>query len=401
MSIADAKTPYTMTTRELLLSFGLAQLTPLHRLLPERVVHQLPVSWNLRMLSMFMRSKRRRFYADVCCELKMPESFAPKVGVVPEYRLSNDDIRFFYENGYSGPHTLCSPEEMEQKKGDLWRLFRAPSEIYPEGTYTNVASPVPTGGTELSNYEVGKAIVNARDKHLQDPSLLLAMVTHPSIRERVAQLLGPDLLIWRSQYFPKLPGHGGTAWHQATVYLGEAMRHATLTPRRLDELFQVTVWTAITDSTLENGCLRVIPGTHRQLYPLRAELYDPEKHRDNKTDRFGAYMLRPDADLSDERAVNIPMKAGQFLIFSERVLHASLPNTSAHDLRLGVASRYILPSTRVYNSYEIKGPGHDIGYLGISGLPLDKWRAMLVRGEDRHRVNGDRVVRFEPPAAAT
>jgi len=210
-----------------------------------------------------------------------------------------------------------------------------------------------------------------------------------------AWLRSSDILIWRSQYFPKAAGQPGTGWHQASVYL-ETMRRATLAPKNLEQMFQVTIWIALTDASEENGCLRFIPGTHKEILPLRAELFDPEKHRDNRTDHFGTYVLRLDTDLSDARAVNLPMKAGQFVIFSERVIHGALDNSSERP-RLGVAGRYITPDTRVYNRHEFEHTGHDIGYLGVFGLPLDRWRAVLVRGQDRGRVNGDRVIRYDGP----
>ncbi len=77
-----------------------------------------------------------------------------------------------------------------------------------------------TGGDqgEVSNETYARKGLNARDKHLQNDELL-SLYVHPAIVERMAQLLGPDLLLWRSQFFPKYPGMGGTGWRQATAYL--------------------------------------------------------------------------------------------------------------------------------------------------------------------------------------
>jgi non-haem Fe2+, alpha-ketoglutarate-dependent halogenase len=383
--------PNHLKTLPLLWRYGLSRLTPLHRLLPEELVEQLPLSWNLKMLSTHLLSRRQRIYGDVYCRLKPQTSYAPKAQVAPELRMSPAELEFFWKNGFSGPHTLCSPEEMSAQAGELWAIGLEPSTIYPQGSYGSMAW---VGGTErgIANGNVSSFIINSRDKHLQSPKLL-ELLTRPAIRERVAQLLGPDLLVWRSQYFPKLPGMAGTGWHQASVYL-ETMRRATLKPRDLGEMFQVTVWVAVSDATKENGCLRFIPGTHREIMPLKAELYDPLKHKDNKKDHFGTYLLKLEADTSEAKAVDVPMKAGQFVIFSERVIHGALDNRS-DQRRLGIAVRYITPQTRVYNRYEFETAGHDIGYLGVFGLPLDRWRAVLVRGRDSGD-NGDRVIPLEP-----
>jgi len=386
--------PHQLKTIPLLLRYGLSRLTPLHRVLPDRLVERFPLSWNLKMLTTLLFSGRKKMYGDVYCRLKSQTSFKPKADVTPEYRMSESELEFFWNNGFSGPHTLCSPEEMAERGTDLWKIGTAPSTVYPEDSYGSMAW---VGGADQGaiNSRVSKFMINSRDKHLQSPELL-KLLTHPGIRERVAQILGPNLLVWRSQYFPKLPGMAGTGWHQASVYL-ETMRRATLAPRRLDEMFQVTVWVAVTDATKENGCLRFIPGTHREIMPLRAELYDPQKRSDNNKDHFETYVLKLEADTSEEKAVGMPMKAGQFVIFSELVIHGALDNrTDSH--RLGIAVRYVTPETRVYNRHEFEQTGHDIGYLGVFGLPLDRWRAVLVRGQDKGRVNGSRVIPLEPGA---
>lgn len=383
--------PQHLKALPLLMQYGLSRLKPLHSFLPEHVVEHLPLSWNFKMLSTHLLSNRKKIYGDVYCKLKPPASYAPKAEVRPEHRMTAAELEFFWKNGFSGPHTLCSPEEMKAQAAELWGIGLEPSSIYPAGSYGSMAW---VGGAErgVANSKVSGFIINSRDKHLQSKKLL-QLLTDLNVRERVAQILGPDLLVWRSQYFPKLPGMAGTGWHQASVYL-ETMRRATLAPRSLEEMFQVTVWIAVTDATPENGCLRFIPGSHREIMPLRAELYDPIKHQDNNKDHFGTYLLHLEADTSEHKAVEMPLKAGQFVIFSERVIHGALDNRSP-DRRLGIAVRYITPDTRVYNDYEFKQAGHDIGYLGVFGLPLDKWRAILVRGQDSARVNGDRVIPLE------
>jgi non-heme Fe2+,alpha-ketoglutarate-dependent halogenase len=251
------------------------------------------------------------------------------------------------------------------------------------------------GTSEMSNQDYATKGLNARDKHLQD-GVLLDMYAHPAIVERIAQLLGPDLLLWRTQFFPKYPGMGGTGWHQATAYLNETMRTATLAPERLDELFQLTVWIAVTDSTLENGCLRVVPGTHRELQPMAVEDYDPIKHAANKSDRFGTKILQPCEPIPDAKATNLVMKAGEFVIFSERVMHGALPNITTDNARLGMSGRYIVPDVRIHNPWILGKGGLSISYLRVQKLNLDRWRPIVVRGEDTAKLNGDRVIRYQP-----
>lgn len=383
-------------TGPLLFGFALSQLRFLHRLMPDRLRYQLPLSWTPHMLRTFLGSRRKRIYIDVHTRLNPPASYKPRAQSPVEWQMTEDEIRGFWDRGFAGPYTLLPPEEMAKLQERMWGLWNKPSSTYPPGTYKYVGtSHNVEGAQEMSNEEYATKGLNARDKHLED-GVLLDLFAHPAIVERIAQLLGPDLLLWRTQFFPKYPGMGGTGWHQATSYLNETMRVATLTPQRLDELFQLTVWIAVTDSTLENGCLRVLPGTHRELLPMIVEEYDPLKHADNKSDRFGTKIMRPSDSIRESEAVNLVMKAGEFVIFSERVMHGALPNITADNARLGMSGRYILPDVRVHNPWVLGEGGLSISYLRIQQLRLERWRPIVVRGEDTAHVNGDRVVRYRP-----
>jgi len=383
-------------TGPLLFGFALSQLRFLHGLMPDRLRYQLPLSWTPHMLRTFLGSRRKRVYIDVHTRLNPPASHKPRAQSPAEWQMREEEIRGFWDRGFAGPYTLLPPEEMAKLQERMWGLWNKPSATYPPGTYKYVGtSHNVEGAQEMSNEEYATKGLNARDKHLED-GVLLDLYAHPAIVERIAQLLGPNLLLWRTQFFPKYPGMGGTGWHQATSYLNETMRVATLTPQRLDELFQLTVWIAVTDSTLENGCLRVLPGTHRELLPMTVEEYDPVKHAANKTDRFGTKVMRPSDSIRESDAVNLVMKAGEFVIFSERVMHGALPNITADNARLGMSGRYILPDVRVHNPWVLGEGGLSIAYLRIQQLRLERWRPILVRGEDTARVNGDRVVRYRP-----
>jgi non-heme Fe2+,alpha-ketoglutarate-dependent halogenase len=383
-------------TGPLLFGFALSQLKFLHSVMPDKLRWQLPLSWTPHMLRTFLGSQRKRIYIDVHTRLNLPTSYTPRAASPPEHRMTTDEIRGFWERGYSGPHTLMPPEEMAKLQKHMWSLWDKPSTTYPPGSYEYIGGMEKSDDkTEMSNSEYATKGLNARDKHLEDGQLL-DLYAHPAIVERIAQLLGPDLLLWRTQFFPKYPGMGGTGWHQATSYLNETMRVATLTPKKLDELFQLTVWIAVTDSTLDNGCLRMIPGTHRELLPMSVEEYDPVKHAANKSDRFGTKILRPSDAIDENKAENLVMKAGQFIIFSERTMHGALPNITTDDARLGMSGRYIVPDVRVHNPWVLGDGGLSISYLRIQKLRQDRWRPIVVRGSDTARVNGDRVLKYEP-----
>jgi ectoine hydroxylase-related dioxygenase (phytanoyl-CoA dioxygenase family) len=143
----------------------------------------------------------------------------------------------------------------------------------------------------------------------------------------VQQLIGPDVVLWGCHVFCKPQGDGQlTPWHQDGHYW----------PIR--PLATCTVWVALDDSTIENGCLRVIPGSHS------AALTYPHLHED-RTDLV--LSDRTDESSFDEaRAVNIELQAGQMSIHDVHLIHGAARNTS-NKRRAGVALRY-MPASSVF-----------------------------------------------------
>ena len=77
------------------------------------------------------------------------------------------------------------------------------------------------------------------------------IVDHPAILDAVEDVIGPDILCWGSNFFLKEAGSPGfVSWHQDAAYWG-------LEPHEV-----VTAWVALSESSVESGCMKVIPGTH-------------------------------------------------------------------------------------------------------------------------------------------
>ncbi len=83
------------------------------------------------------------------------------------------------------------------------------------------------------------------------------------------RLLGPDLLVWRSQYFYKGPKSPAIQWHQASTFMVEDYQDPGIFPPDRSEIFQLTVWVAIDDATPERGCLRFARGTHDRIRTIK------------------------------------------------------------------------------------------------------------------------------------
>ena len=104
--------------------------------------------------------------------------------------------------------------------------------------------------------EVGRDTAEVRilDRHL-DVESVWRLASHPRVLEAVEAVLGPDVMLLASNFFCKYPaderGERFVAWHQDVTYWG-------LEPPRA-----ITAWIAIDDADVENGCMSVIPGSHR------------------------------------------------------------------------------------------------------------------------------------------
>jgi phytanoyl-CoA hydroxylase len=129
----------------------------------------------------------------------------------------------------------------------------------------------------------------------------------PAIVNVLEQIMGPDIDCFQSQFIFKNAGAWGQPWHQDSYYMP------------LDKLPQVGVWLALTEATPENGCLYVLPGSHRE--PIH------ETVPDRRPDANYGYVEIVDCDFS--AAVPVLMSPGDVLIFHSFLMHRSTDNRSS------------------------------------------------------------------------
>jgi len=186
----------------------------------------------------------------------------------------------------------------------------------------------------------------------------------PEIVEMVAQLIGDDVALWNSSFFAK-PAKVGTKtpWHQDGEYW----------PIR--PLATCTAWIAIDAATPENGCLQVIPGSHRAK----------KLARHNQSNAAGiALNLELDASEFDENeAVDIVLEPGQISLHDVYLYHGSEPNRSEHSRR-GMTLRF-MPTTSVYR-HDLSTRTQNSGLLQMSERTI-----YLMRGIDQSGQNDFRM----------
>jgi phytanoyl-CoA hydroxylase len=155
------------------------------------------------------------------------------------------------------------------------------------------------------------------------------LVSDDRLVEIAAQFIGPNVAMFAAHYIAKKPSVGqAVQWHQDGSYWP------------LEPMEVTTLWVAGTDSTVANGCMRVLPGTQNNRLLKRSEMVDLDR------DKFVLGTgIRPDM-IDDSDAVDLELKAGDISIHNPMIIHGSNANTS-DQWRVGLTLRYIPTTTKV------------------------------------------------------
>ncbi|HEY3939856.1 MAG TPA: phytanoyl-CoA dioxygenase family protein [Bryobacteraceae bacterium] len=160
------------------------------------------------------------------------------------------------------------------------------------------------------------------------------ILTEPRLVARIKDLLGEDVIAWGSHFFCKMPGDGKrVSWHQDSSYW-------PLTPS-----MAVTAWLAIDDASVENACMRYIPGSHRLGHLTYSLSENDEANVLNQTVAGAETLGEP---------VNVELKAGEISIHSDLLLHGSEANESSKR-RCGLTLRFCPAVVRAGLGWNAKG----------------------------------------------
>ena len=188
----------------------------------------------------------------------------------------------------------------------------------------------------------------------------------PAILEMVSDVVGDDVALWNSSFFAK-PARVGTRtpWHQDGEYWP------------IDPLATCTVWIAIDASTIQNGCLRVIPGSHRDRRLAR--------HNENPAEGLSLNLELDGEEFDESEAHDIVLEPGQVSLHDVYLYHGSEPNRSDQPRR-AMTLRY-MPTTSVYR-HDIPTRTQQQGPLALAERTV-----YLMRGVDRSGENDFRMRR--------
>ncbi|KNZ34552.1 MAG: phytanoyl-CoA dioxygenase [Methylibium sp. NZG] len=268
-------------------------------------------------------------------------------------RLTDSEVAQYAERGYLVPSFRLPAERVDRLRESLDRLIRDNPGVRPEKL--------------VSAHVVGRAGA-ANPEGVKGSADFLDLGMEPQILDLVEQLIGPDIILWGCHVFCKPAGDGHeTPWHQDGHYW----------PIR--PLANCTVWVALDASTTENGCLRVIPGSHaaKVTYPHLFE------------DRQDLVLQQRTADEAFDAgtAVDLELQPGQMSMHDVYMIHGAAANTSTKR-RAGVALRY-MPGTSLFDRSLKPVDGKSGVPVSFATRPLWLLRGRDVTGQNDFRVGFD------------
>jgi len=216
--------------------------------------------------------------------------------------LTSDQLHSYREDGFVKPIRAFSPERAVELREDIERIERE---------CADADDPI-----DINQYfRVNGQIVIP---------LLYEMTRTEAVLDAVESVLGPNLLVWSCELFIKEAGSEKiVSWHQDMTYWGMGGSDK-----------QATAWIAITNVSEEAGCMRFVPGSHKQQLVPHIDKFS----EDNLLSRGQEVAV----DVDEDDAVLDDLAPGEMSIHHGRIFHASGPNLSS-DRRIGVAIRYVAP----------------------------------------------------------
>lgn len=218
--------------------------------------------------------------------------------------LTNDQLALFQDQGYLRLGRLLTSEELSalQQRIDDLMMGRLPNErfYFQLDSETGEYGDVPSGGAWA-----GPTLKYRKIQELQRDDLFMAYMRHPYFRALTRQLIGENVAIYRAMFMNK-PAHAGTIlpYHQDAG-----------TQWGLTKDPEITVWTALDPATVANGCVQIIPGSHKLgLLSERGHTITPQQEAEH---------------CPDERAVYLEADAGEAILLHNLVLHRSGINRTA------------------------------------------------------------------------
>jgi ectoine hydroxylase-related dioxygenase (phytanoyl-CoA dioxygenase family) len=222
-------------------------------------------------------------------------------------RISPEQVQQFHEDGYCVVDGLFAPAEIDEIEAFFEEYRTRSGNLFDHGS-------------AYADIDPAKRQLRAMHPHRYSQRAQDWML-HPEVGAVLEALLGKPALGVQTMYYFKPPGARGQAMHQDNLYL------------LVDPGTCIAAWTAVDRVDRENGCMMVVPGSHRGNI-LCQEDGGAEVARESFT---GPRLTRIPQGL---KAVEVPMEPGDTLFFGGSVIHGSGPNRSENRFRRSFIGHY-------------------------------------------------------------
>ena len=230
---------------------------------------------------------------------------------------------FYEENGYLVVPDALTMDEVEEIRAEVIAICRG-----ERGTVQGSEAALP----DETDDEVMARYLCIHHAH-KVSDVMLGYMSHPGVVDVLTTLIGPNVKCMQSMLFIKSAGKPGQAWHQDEDFI----------PSRDRSL--LGAWISLDHATTENGCLWVIPGSHKPgiLWQMRM-IDDPD---------FDCAPESFDYPFSDDEAVPVEVGPGAVVFFNGYLLHRSLPNRAASGYRRSLVNHYMSAESLLAWSYDL------------------------------------------------
>ncbi|WPP51215.1 phytanoyl-CoA dioxygenase family protein [Catalinimonas niigatensis] len=221
-----------------------------------------------------------------------------------QYKLSEEQITFFHQNGYLSNIRLLDEWQVDQLNEELAAITEPShpgNSLFYEFHSNESTDPNAVLFHSLGHWRITPGFHDV----LWNPAFVMA----------ASQLLGnQSVRFWHDQLFCKPAHHGGVvAWHQDYSYW-----------TRTQPMQHLTCWTGLDDANVDNGCLYYVPGSHRWGLLDKPELAG---------DMEGLMDYLTEEQKTEFKPVPIEMKKGYATFHHPLMVHGSYANQSPHSRR--------------------------------------------------------------------
>ncbi len=236
----------------------------------------------------------------------------PRITAVNQrVNLTDQQVADYHEQGFVIVEQAVAPQQVDALRRETVAICRGERGDYKGWTGPHDGQP---------DDQVLKQYLCVHFPHKVSP-LMRQALAWPVVQDVLGRVISPNVKCMQSMLFIKAAGKPGQAWHQDELYIPTRDRSLT------------GGWIALDDATTENGCLWVIPGSHRH-----GILWPQHEHDDRRFDCTAESVGFP---YTDDDAVPVEVPAGGIVFFNGYLLHRSLPNVSVSGYRRALVNHYM------------------------------------------------------------